>query len=340
MTNQERISAIKKFGFTEREASFLCLVALHGGYFLRRQYEFFIGQKTTGTGNRLIDKGINRGILRAMPTRGMMLVYRLCFRPFFDAIDESDNRNRRWRSPSAVRVKLMGLDYALAHRQHHYLATEPEKIDYFHGHLGIGLEWLPVRVYSSKNGRQTTSRYFVDKFPVCLLGAPGASSPGVNFCYVDAAIGKPCGFDTYLFQYRYLFERLENFNMTYVSSDELTFGKAAAIWARLVGNSKHAEPGIVDPDLRRLVEHFQARNLFERRETRGFDKQQLDQLRDELQEFKAPRFQALYASWKERGDAAVLEESPARHRIQGSFQTYLLSYEYPVFGEQDLRGVA
>ena len=109
----------------------------------------------------------------------------------FKAIGEEDNRNRRWRQPYPVKVKLMGLDFVLAHQQHHYLATEAEKLDYFAGTLGLNRSYLPQRNYRSRHGRNITTRYFVDKFPLFLSGAPSAPSPVVGFCYVDGAIGKP-----------------------------------------------------------------------------------------------------------------------------------------------------
>ena len=43
MTNTERIQALMGFGYTEREAAFLCIASLHGGFFLRRQYSQFTG---------------------------------------------------------------------------------------------------------------------------------------------------------------------------------------------------------------------------------------------------------------------------------------------------------
>ena len=49
MTNAERIQALQRLGYTEREAAFLCLAALHGGYFLRRQYAQFLGREDGGT---------------------------------------------------------------------------------------------------------------------------------------------------------------------------------------------------------------------------------------------------------------------------------------------------
>jgi hypothetical protein len=41
----------------------------------------------------------------------------------------------------------MGFDYVLAHREHQYLATETEKLDYFSGTLGIDRSYLPGRIY-------------------------------------------------------------------------------------------------------------------------------------------------------------------------------------------------
>ena len=44
MENDERISRIQSFGYNIPEASFLCAAALHGGFFLRRQYAAFTGK--------------------------------------------------------------------------------------------------------------------------------------------------------------------------------------------------------------------------------------------------------------------------------------------------------
>ena len=42
-TGDERIARLEELGYTEREAAFLVLAALHSGYFLRRQYQEFLG---------------------------------------------------------------------------------------------------------------------------------------------------------------------------------------------------------------------------------------------------------------------------------------------------------
>src|ERR1700730_2181082 len=205
MTNDERIAAIRRLGYTEPQATFLCLAALHGGYFLRRQYDAFMGQESGGSAERLIKKAILKSHVRAYDSGKRTILYHISAKPFFETIGEPNNRNRRWRQPYSIKIKLMGFDYVLAHRQHHYLATETEKLDYFSGTLGIDRSYLTGRIYRSKDGRIKTARYFVDKFPLFLSGAPSAPPPVVCFCYVDGEVRNPSGFDTYLLQYRDLF---------------------------------------------------------------------------------------------------------------------------------------
>jgi hypothetical protein len=333
MTNEDRITVIEELGYTERQAAFLCLAALHGGYFLRRQYNAFLGLEPGGSAARLIDKATDKGHVRAHPSVNQTMIYHLGNRAFFEAIGEEDNRNRRWRQPYSVKVRLMGLDYVLAHRQHHYLATENEKLNYFCGTLGLKLDCLPAPIYRSQDGRSTTTRYFVDKFPLFLSGAPGAASPVVQFCYVDGNILKPSGFDTYLLQYRELWSQLTRFEVVFAASDPSMFVKAERMFARLCGGC-HGKVGVpVDPELSRLVEHFRARDLFERRETASFDKRRLDQLRDELEEFGGPEYQVWYRRWKQEGDAAVLVGPKDREDGSTAFSTYQLKHDYDLFGD-------
>lgn len=114
---------------------------------------------------------------------------------------------------------------------------------------------LPQRIYRSPHGRRTTTRYFVDKFPLFLSGASGASSapsPVVGFCYVDGGTGKPSGFDTYLLQ----FSRLDRFGIICVAADERRFAKAERIFRRLSGNGVEAVRVARGTDIGRLREHF------------------------------------------------------------------------------------
>ena len=60
MTQSERVTAIVKAGFTERQARFLVLVMLHSGVCLLRQYSEFTGivhgQKTRDFFAKLVSR--------------------------------------------------------------------------------------------------------------------------------------------------------------------------------------------------------------------------------------------------------------------------------------------
>lgn len=337
MTNQERIAVVEKLGYTERQAAFLCLAALHGGYFLRRQCNAFFGLEPGGTADRLIKKTLDQGHVRAHPSANQTTIYHVGNKALFELIGEEDNRNRRWRQPYSVKIKLMGLDYVLAHRQELYLATESEKLDYFTGRMGLNPDCLPARVYRSQDGRCTTTRYFVDKFPIFLSGAPadsGAPHPVVQFCYVDGSAGEPSGFDTHLIQYRDLFAQLRSFRVVYAASDPRMFTKAERMFSRLCGRfCNGAAEAPLDPERPRLLEYFRARDLFERRETSSFDKHRLDQLRDELEEFHGPEYEAWYRRWKQEGDTAVIASAKNWETGAASFSAYQLEHDYDLFGD-------
>src|SRR5689334_1466191 len=124
LTNEERIQALERLGYSEREAAFLCIAALHGGYFLRRQYAQFLGKSVGGTAAALIEKVLTKGHARGTTFAAGTHIYHLCARPFYAAIGQEDNRNRRLREPATIKNKLMGLDFVLTRPEHLYLATE------------------------------------------------------------------------------------------------------------------------------------------------------------------------------------------------------------------------
>ena len=132
-----------------------------------------------------------------------------------------------------VKVKLMGLDFVLVHQQHHYLATEAEKLDDLADKLGL-ISHLSRVSTDRGTARNTSTRYFADKSPLFLSGASRAPRPVVAFCYVDGTTGKPL-LDTYLLQYRDLFSRLDGFKIIFVAADERRFPKESGSSGACVG---------------------------------------------------------------------------------------------------------
>jgi hypothetical protein len=337
MTNRERVTALENLGYTEREAAFLCLAALHGGYFLRRQFCGFIGKEIGGTVAALVEKLLAQEHAVAISALNNTKIYHLGSRPFYALLGETDNRNRREHSAPAMKKRLMGLDFALAHRNYRYLATEREKVDYFSGTLGISLSTLPYKCYLSLKTPSTTTRYFVDKYPIFLSGTnPTDPRLQLSFCFVDEGLVTLSGFETYLHQYAALWRVVKEFQVIYVADSKRLFQAAQRRFAAFIGQLKSSE---CHPDVRvaaRMVEHFEARSLYESGNFASFSREKLVRLRNESAEFSESKHQDLYAHWKTSGAQAVLDAIPPKARLpvsfKATFSTHFVDHDYNFFG--------
>lgn len=335
VTNPERQEEIRRFGYGVEEAAFLCLVALHGGYFLSRQFPDFVGKQRGRCVTKLIEKTVALGHCRTHVYRHNRCVYHLFSKPFYRAIGEEDNRNRRERRVFTIKNKLMGLDLVLANRQRRFLATEQEKIEYFEGELGIERSLFPTRRYQSRSKQTATDRYFVDKFPLFLAQSEN-SRTDVTFTFIDEDVVTGTGFETYLRQYAALFKRLGDCSLMYVGSQGALFEEAQRTFGSFFGSSALRNRVPADPNLARIAAHFRERQLFESREFRTFNQDRLIRFRADRQEFSGERFDALFAAWKQVGEAALDPELGGRTGSQNAavptFRRYMLPFDYNIFG--------
>jgi len=343
MSDAQRVEVIKGFGYSDREARFLCWSALHGGYFLRRQYAGFMGKETGGSLAALIEKLIDQEHARTLTALNNTKIYHLASRPFYTSIGEPDNRNRREHAPAAIKTRLISLDFALAHRQYNYLATEREKLNYFNGTLGIPLSDLPWKRYVSRKSRSTTNRYFVDKYPIFLEESGDTEADAnVSFCFVDPGSTTLSSFETYLQQYISLWRHLKTFELVYVADIVRLQAPAERRFQKFLGQvrgkAEAGETGITQ----RLAEHFEARFLYEKGDLDSFSREKLVRLRNETAEFSAPQYQELYEQWKtsEHSDKnvnIVPNPSPAG-LLTPKFSTCLVARDYSFFGSISSRG--
>lgn len=331
MSSEERVAALQRFGYSKREAEFLCLAALHGGYFLRRQYGQFLQQPLGGVAAALIEKALTNEHVRVGTYASNTYLYHLAARPFYTALGQPDNRNRRPRQPTTIKSKLMGFDFVLSHPEHHYLATEQEKVDYFSSH-SIDPTALPSKRFCS-NGR-VTDRYFVEKYPLFLTNSAG-TPPVVSFCFIDEGLAGISGFQTFLAQYAGLLGALSAFHVIYVAASGFLFQEAQRAFDRFRHDILNA--AVPDPlRLERMRAHFELRCLYELQQWEAFDRAKLIRLRDERQEFSGSHWDVLYAQWRGGGEAAV-ESWLARNKREAGpadrmFSTCLLKQNYDIFG--------
>jgi hypothetical protein len=325
---------LPRFGYTDRQAAFLRLVALHSGYFVARQYDQFIGAGPGGPRRRFLVQVAAKGHVRNLPSCDRTVIYHLCARRFYAALGIENSRNRRPHEPFGVKTKLMTLDFVLRHPAVQFLSTEDEKMDLTET-LKLSPVILPSKVYNAKGHASRTVRHFVDRNPIFLSPAAEGAAPVVSFAYIDASSESTAGFRTYLLQYRSLLQALKASRLVYVANCTQRFEQAGKDFAELLGLNEATDPlGSVDGT--RLLQHFEARACHERGDYRSFDTEKIERLRCELREFKGPAFDALFGVFQSHGAGAMLAERARLKALQRTprvtFETELIPNSYAFLG--------
>ncbi len=334
MTESQRVENIVRLGYTEREATFLCRAALHGGYFVRRQFLTFADCERGKVDTVLTEKALNAHHVKELVFRYKRTVYSFCSKPFFKALGNADNRNRRTHEIPTIKSRLIGFDFVLANPHIRFKATEAEKVAFFRDAMAIGIEHLPAKRYrASKAEIAPTERYFVDKFPIGIEPDPDAGER-VVFTYIDDGDHSTSGFESYLDHYRPLFARVPTFRLVYVSVNREHLDAAGRLFEdRIAGDSG---PSQGRREIDRLLRHFKDRYAYEQKDLSRFDQRKLIQFREDRRMFSSARYDALFESWRARGDSAVGAEVGAQNtpRSMGgvSFSTWLSAFRYELFG--------
>jgi hypothetical protein len=294
----------------------------------------FAGKERGYLDTKLADRTVGAGHAKPLVFRHKRTVYSLCSKPFFEAIGETDNRNRRTHEVFTIRNRLIGLDFVQKYKDRHFLATESEKVAFFRDVLRIEPDHLPAKRYRAKNSRTSTDRFFVDKFPIALSGDESAGNPVVEFCYVDEGRHSTSGFEMYLKRYLRLLVRMPVFRLVYIATSRDHFVPASKLFERAVVNGGRRVP--VDPAITRLLGYFRDRELYERRELDSFDQPKLIQFRDDRKTFSDQKYESLFARWREGGDAVVMRilcpEAIPDSAPKCEFLTFLSAFRYELFG--------
>lgn len=322
---EDAVENLSLVGYTHDEAAFLCLAAIHSGYFVRRQFNDFLRQPRGGAAARFIEKLVAKGHAQVVHFRLNRLIYHIRTLKVYARLDQADNRNRREKAPLTIKRKLMCLDFVLAHRTEWFLRNEGEKVAYFTESRGVPIENLPVRRYEPRRFGEVTLRYFVDKLPVYVSGHD--DTPVVHFAYVDEGAESLGGFETFLNQYHSLFAGLGTFEVVYVVTDSLWAQKAQRIFRRRYANPTAPREDIPD-DQARLLRFFEMRHKWDARDFAGFSTEKVIRYREEKQRFVGAEFDALYCRWLAEGVRARRAEDHAA----SAFRTFLLPHDYELFG--------
>lgn len=328
----EHLDAIQRLGYSEAEARFLYLVATHSGYFTLRQFLTFTDQTKGCLGHRLTSRTLEHRHARATEYGRKTYVYNLYSCSIYRPIDKDNLRNRRRQSNEFIHIRLLILDFVLAHPGHRYLETEAEKVAHFHDDLQIPLPVLPGRIYTGATSDSHTKRYFIDRFPIFFPnGSTSLSlSPAVTFTYCDSGHPSLTRFVSHLREYEKFFRRLPAFNLVYASPAPAKFPRAATVFSRLFADT-------APTDSHHLARYFQVRRLWETNDHRSLTRADRDLLRAGDERYHAETFQSAYRKWVSHGLSENDLETligPSQPNPQRSFHTYVLPEDYDIFYHQ------
>jgi len=297
------------FGYTKREAQFLELAALLSGYFVRRQFNDYIGRECGAVGQRFIERATTLGDVKVLPGLGGRTLYHVAASRVYVSCGDPENRNRRDHRPESIRRRLMALDYALSHPDANWLLTEAKKVEYFSA-LGISQADLPSAVFA-----RTTTRFFVDRQPL-FVGPDGAPS----FTFIDQGLKTFTEWELFLRHHRSLLQKINRASVTFASCQEFRFERAHTLLRQMVGGEK-SEGGI---DEERLTRFFRLQKLFDEGRYDQFDQARLDELRESKRVFAGAAFDSAYQVWKATGNLGLSGHSGPRV----TFFTQLLAHNY------------
>jgi hypothetical protein len=313
------ISPLEAIGYLQREASFLYLVAVHSGYFLRRQYARFAGRDGGTLIARLLKKADRHHHIKVIECGQGWYIYHLVSKSLYEAVGRPDSQNRRIKGDAYIKSRLMVLDFVLAHLSANVLADEAGKVDFFTTQCGVRSELLP-RSYAGR------LMYFPDGFPILV------SNTGIpRFTFFDEGQETATRFERYLKQYQPLFAALGEFELVFVADNEKNSDRAKAAFGRYLPTDRLRG---VTPITPLGIDHF-IRFLDLRQQSevsgRGVLSSDLRTLREGESLYTSLEHQALYAAWKMGYTSAEkIRQRFLQTSMRVEFSSVVVPYRYPI----------
>lgn len=208
------VSALESFGYTEREAAFLYLVAAHSGYFLRRQFNFFIDRQKGFLAHRFLEKARTAGHVETIDYGQGFHLYHLFSKPIYRLLGNPDSQNRRRKGDGAIRARLMTLDYVLENNAEHYLVGEVERRHFFTEARRIRPEHLP-------------KGFTLSAVPLISVADRTHSATSLaRFVFVDEGLISTRRFTRFVTEMAPLFRALGVFELIYAAGSDYNFPAA------------------------------------------------------------------------------------------------------------------
>jgi hypothetical protein len=317
---KEAVTALMKFGYTERESQFLYVVASFSGHFLRRHFTEFSGSAGRGGAEaEFLKKTINSGHVREVPfKRSNYYRYHLYSQPVYAAIGKENSSHRKGARNTKAILKLRVLDFVLDNFNEDYFEGENDKVQFFTEFKNLSRDVLPAKIYDSRNGSPNTIRYFVDKFPLFIAELNSGADPIPVFTYFEGEFESTTSFATHLIWYKPLLNSLHGqYKFIYVAPTMDHFPRAEGQFQAVLSN-RHQPPA--------MLSYFKLRKLWEAKHLSHFSDKEIDALNEGRKKFSRPEHQELYQQWL-KGDlpnAKQILATSSTFNTESMFETYLL----------------
>lgn len=230
------ISTLQSLGYTEREAAFLYLVANHSGYFLRRQFNYSIDRQKGFLAHRFIEKALHAGHVEIIEHGHGFHVYHLFAKPIYRLLGSPDSQNRRRKGHGMVRARLMALDYVLQNDDCHYLASDDERVQFFHEVRRVPMDCLP------------SGTLFSNVFPIATEDKDRPSTSLVRFVFIDEGLLSMRKYGRFLTEMAPLWHELRTFELVYVACSDCNFAAAEREFRRQFSPIVPSQQRMLRPD--------------------------------------------------------------------------------------------
>jgi hypothetical protein len=304
------IPVMQSAGYTEREAAFLYLAALHSGYFLRRQYLRFIERGRGALAAQFLRRAFTLGHIQSIACGQARFVYHLTSTEVYAAAGLGASHHRRLKSDATIKSRLMVLDFVLDHLGETLLDTEAAKVSHFTETRGLSESVLP----------RSRGVAFAKELPT-ILNKDG----GLLFSYIDEGALSASGFEHFLDRHAPLFRALPGFELLYLSDSPQNFERARSLFASKLADERPGTTAITPRGVDHLIDYLRVLRQAEAKQS-SLSLRELAILREG---------NALYTAAEHQSFLAAGDIERIRHRFLGQaerrkFVPVVLSYRYPL----------
>lgn len=214
----DSIDSLSCLGYSEREATFLYMVALHSGYFLRRQFNCAVKRHLGSAAASFLAKAKRAGHVREIQCGAGRLLYQLHAKQLYRIVGLGNSQNRRAKSSLEIHRKLIMLDYVLSHLgKEEFLDSEAARQKFF-AQFGVKTDAL------------TSAKQFGELLPISVRRIDGNLT--VRFPFIDEGQKSTAKFERFLSTHDKLLCSLPNFEVVYVATTPEHFQQVQHLFKR------------------------------------------------------------------------------------------------------------